>query len=132
MKRNYSNPSRRSRRALVLVSAVFWIGANHPIVSANTVATWNGPAGLGGTGNWTDAGSWSTGVVPENGATKYDVAIDGGNPAASTVSILAGGSFQIDNLTVDSDDALNINNSSVLTLAADGVAATVTNNGLIN
>ena len=128
-----NSSGRRARRALALVSSVVYIGAASHILSANTTATWNGASGLGGSGNWTDAASWSTGFVPENGSTiKVDVAIDGGKAAASTVSILTGGSFQIDNLTIDSNDALNLNNGSFLTLAADGVAATVTNNGQMN
>jgi hypothetical protein len=132
MIRNNAGLSTRRVRALVaIVSSTVWVGAApHQTVAANTVATWNGPAGLGGTGNWTDATSWSTGVVPTNGATKYDVDIDGGKPAASTVNL--SGSFQIDNLTVDAGDALNIANGSALTVAADGTAASVTDNGLIN
>jgi hypothetical protein len=131
MIRNIANLSRRRAHAVaVLVSSAVWMSASTHLMAANTVATWNGPAGLGGTGNWADASSWSTGIVPENSATKYDVDIDGGKAAASTVNL--SGSFQIDNLTVDAGDALNIANGSALNVSADGTAASVTNNGLIN
>jgi hypothetical protein len=133
MQRSFSNPTmRRNRRALAIASSVLCLGAAGRVASANTTATWIGPAGMGGSGNWTDVGSWSTGVVPENNSnTSYDVAIDGGNPASSTVTI-GSESFQIDNLTVNADDALDLGDGASLTLAGDGLAATATVNGLIN
>ena len=82
----------------------------------------------GGTGNWSAAANWSAGV-PNNGTpsgTTYNLFIDGGNPASSavTLDISAG----INSLTVDSDDALTLNNNTSLTVSGP----TITNNGAIH
>jgi hypothetical protein len=44
-------------------------------------AIWNG-----GTGNWSVASNWSTGIVPNNGINTYHVVIDGNNPVVSAVT----------------------------------------------
>jgi hypothetical protein len=133
MQRNHFKVSRRrARKSSVLISSLFMFGTT-PIVSANTGATWNGVSGTGGNGNWTDSASWSTGIVPENtSTTKYDIDIDGGKAASSTVTIPSGNSFHIDNLTTDSGDSVLISNSGSLNTANDGVTATITNNGLLS
>src|SRR5580700_6995600 len=92
---------------------------------------WNG-----GTGNWSNAANWSTGIVP-NGPTA-DVRIDGGNPIHSVVTFdLSSGS--VGTLLLDADDALNIDGaltsyyatllSGRLTIDTGG---SLTNNGLVN
>ena len=63
---------------------------------------------LGGTGNWSNAAKWSNGVpnnMPAPGSS-YNVFIDKGNPAASTVQLDM--SPTINNLTIDSDDSLTV------------------------
>ncbi|MGH7180248.1 MAG: hypothetical protein ACREJC_22915 [Tepidisphaeraceae bacterium] len=69
-------------------------GMAQPVRAAVVDTTW-----LGGTGSWSDAAKWSTGVVPNNsGGTTYRVVIPSG-----TVN---GGVFTIDSLTLNSGAGL--------------------------
>jgi hypothetical protein len=91
----------------------FSLAAGDPLVSDN----WKG-----GTGNWSLAANWSSGV-PNNGTppgTTYDVFIDHGNAKASvvTLDINAG----INNLTIDLDDSLAIGNGRALTINGSSIA----------
>jgi hypothetical protein len=89
-------PTRFHRAGLLLVFATLFT-----LTTAQAQDIW-----LGGTGNWSDAAMWSTGIVP-NGPT-VDVRIDNGNPVASVVTFdLATGS--VGDLILDSDDTLVIN-----------------------
>ena len=64
-------------------------------------ATW-----LGGAGNWDNAALWDIGVVPNNGGgDTYNVFIDGGKIANSTVNLNINAT--IDNLTIDAGDTLS-------------------------
>ncbi|HEV2270862.1 MAG TPA: hypothetical protein VGR92_15520 [Steroidobacteraceae bacterium] len=114
-------------RAIRLLPVLFFIctifpnpaPAGDPVVND----TWKG-----GTGNWSAAANWSAGV-PNNGTpsgTTYNVFIDGGNAVSSavTLDISAG----INSLTVDTDDALTLDNNTSLTVSGP----TVTNNGAIH
>ncbi len=105
---------------VALAAAVFFTGS---VEAANAI--WNGPAGLGGNGNWTDALRWSGGIVPDNGAETYDVFIDDGKIANSTVTLNT--SVTINTLTIDPGDQLIFNNTQTLTLAT----GTSTNDGTI-
>jgi hypothetical protein len=65
---------------------------------------------LGGTGNWSNAADWSTGIVPNS--PTVDVRIDNGNPVASFVTFdLTSGS--VGDLILDPDDTLIINNGAL-------------------
>src|SRR5438477_508716 len=67
---------------------------------------------LGGSSSWTNAANWSTLSVPNNGAgNTYNVFVDGGNSAASTVVIQPGSplpstGISIDSLTISSGDTV--------------------------
>jgi hypothetical protein len=76
---------------------------------------------LGGPGNWSNASNWSNGLP----SGTSDVFIDNGNPKNSPVTLDTHAA--INNLTIDSDDSLNISNGN--TLAVDG--PTVANAGTI-
>lgn len=99
---------RRFCPALFAFSAV----ATLPLAALSDTATWTG-----GTGNWTDAGMWSTGAVP--GETT-DVVIDGDGNTASVVKLEAS-AFEgyARDVTIDAGDTLAItriatgNNSSL-------------------
>jgi hypothetical protein len=91
---------------------------------AQVIATWNG-----GNGSWGSAGNWSGGVVPNNNSpagTTYDVRLDGGKPAASTVTLTS--STTVDLLTIDSGDRLNTGATSYV--IGNGGGTTV--NGLLS
>src|SRR5215831_155980 len=71
----------RQGRAATWV-ALAMVSLSLRVQAAELSSTWGG-----GNGNWTDAGSWSNGV-PQNDATNtYTALVDGGNPAASQVTI---------------------------------------------
>lgn len=74
-------------------------------------ATWNG-----GTGNWSVATNWTPNVVPNNNADTYNVLIDGGKVAASSVSLDIDAT--IDKLTIDAGDSLGIGPGRILTVAS--------------
>src|SRR5947207_3253568 len=77
-----------------------------PLFAAQQTATWTG-----GSGSWSTASSWSTGVVPNNNATdQYDVAIDGGNASASAVTINS--LVTIQSLSIDAGDSLSVSGSA--------------------
>src|ERR1700729_4071564 len=69
---------------------------------------------LGGVGNWNNAALWSTGIPTASSA----VLIDNGNPVASTVTLNVNGSAN--SLTINSGDALTMNNATVLTISGSG------------
>ena len=81
--------------------------ATAPLIAqaAQLTATWNGGSGL-----WGQPGRWSGGVLPLNrDGDTYDVLIDGGNAASSTVTIGSyepAASWTVDSITIDNDDTL--------------------------
>jgi hypothetical protein len=85
-------------------------------------STWNG-----GTGNWNVSTNWSPSGVP-NGSS-YNVFIDGGNTGINSFVNL-NMSTTIGNLTVDTGDTLDIDNSRILTMGLDG--GSITNNGILS
>ena len=87
-----------------------------PILQASaTTCTGTTTNWLGGTGNWSDATKWSTGVVPNS--TSVNVCIDNGNPVASQVTLDI--SASVGNLTIDANDSLIISNNTALTVAGN-------------
>ncbi len=99
---------RNSAVRRIAVAAAFGLAPIAAIAAVQT-ATWTG-----GTGSWSDATHWSTGVVPNNNASdQYDVAIDGSNVANSSVTF--SGTATINNLSVDAGDSLAVGGSSQLT-----------------
>ena len=76
-----------------------------------TTSTWNG-----GNGNWSTAADWTPNVAP-NG--NVNVLIDGGNAAASTVTLDINSS--VNNLTINSDDGLSLNNGTALTVNGSAI-----------
>jgi hypothetical protein len=81
-----------------------------PTACTGTTTNW-----LGGTGNWSSAAMWSTGVVPNSSTT--NVCIDDGNAVASVVTVDA--SFTVGTLTIDSGDTLIIGNNTSLVVAGN-------------
>ncbi len=71
---------------------------------------------LGGAGNWNNAALWSTGVP----AITNSVLIDNGNPVVSTVTLNVNG--VANTLTIDSGDALSMNNATVLTIGGGSIS----------
>ena len=94
-----------------------------PVPEAFTKCTGTATTWLGGTGNWSVAANWSTGVVPNS--TSTNVCIDNGNDLNSVVTLDTNAS--VGNLTVDSLDSLIIGNNRILV-----VAGTISNDGLIS
>jgi hypothetical protein len=88
-----------------------------PTLCTGTTTNW-----LGGTGKWSNAAMWSTGVVPNSNST--NVCIDDGNAAASVVTLDI--TATAGTLTIDSGDALIIGNNSTLI-----VAGNISNSGQI-
>jgi hypothetical protein len=113
---------RKPLGVLVVLSLIHSAAA----VSAATIATtW-----LGGSGNWSDSGSWSGGVVPQNTSTDtFDVSIDGGSPTASQVTV--GTSQTIDELNVSSADSLDLTSGSSLLCSAATTPLTFTGGGRV-
>lgn len=74
-----------------------------PAAAINTVWT-------GGIGNWSNPAQWTNGVPNGN----FNAFIDGGNAAASPVTLDIGAS--INNLVVNSNDSLGISNNLALTV----------------
>ena len=120
-------------RSVIAIAVTFFLagGGSPGLFAAQQPATW-----LGGTGNWTDATKWSTGVVPNNNATDtFDVNIDNGNLAAASVVTIGGSggpSFTVDAVTIDAGDTLRFDwatlNTAALTVngtLAMGYTATV-------
>ncbi|MCX5653835.1 MAG: hypothetical protein NTY65_04195, partial [Planctomycetota bacterium] len=92
------------------------LSADQPALAEQIISIWNG-----GAGNWNTAAGWTPVVVPNNGGgNTYDVRIDGGNAAASNVTLNI--SPTIDLLTVDALDSLTIPNAYNLTVAGGGIA----------
>ena len=75
------------------------------------------PTWKGGPGNWSVAANWNGGVP----TATTDASIDGGNPVVSPVTLDIGGA-QVRNLTIDSDDSLNFNNGTSLTVNGSSVS----------
>jgi Dockerin type I domain/PEP-CTERM motif len=95
--------------------------ADYNIVGINPLpVVWNG-----GTGNWSTATQWSFGTVPNS--STVEVEIDNGNPTASVVTLDQ--SETVQDLTLDSNDTLNI--SSAKTLTIDGPNGSVLT-GIVN
>ena len=81
-----------------------------PLAALSDTATW-----IGGTGNWTDAANWSTGIVPNDAADadpKTDVVIDGNPASTATVTLTSGSPIIAGALTVDEGDSLSIRKSN--------------------
>jgi len=81
-----------------------------PTACTGTTTNW-----LGGTGNWSNAAMWSTGVVPNS--TSTNVCIDDGNAADSVVTLDIAAS--VGTLTIDSGDSLTIGNNQSLVVAGN-------------
>src|SRR6202167_2784899 len=81
-----------------------------PTACTGTTTNW-----LGGTGNWSNAAMWSTGVVPNS--TSTNVCIDDGNAAASVVTLDIAAA--VGRMTIDSGDSLTIGNSQSLVVAGN-------------
>src|SRR5215831_2464102 len=96
-----------ARRLTLLAFAAVSLDAS----AATITSTWTG-----GTGNWTDAGSWSNGV-PQNDATNtYTALVDGGNPVKSAVTV--GNAVAIDALSVDAGDQVTVTTTGSLAVGA--------------
>jgi len=92
------------------------------LVSAFTTSTpqlvSKDPTWKGGNGLWSVASNWIGGALP---TATTDASIDGGNPVPSAVTLDIGGA-QVRNLTIDSDDSLNFNNGTSLTVNGNSIA----------
>lgn len=103
--------------------------------AAQVTATWIGPSGNGGNGNWGVAANWSPAVVPNNGTpsgTTYRVVID--NSGANSVVTIPdnGTSYTIDALSVSAGDTLSLTFSAVITVVNTGPGTgTIVNAGNI-
>lgn len=81
-----------------------------PLVITND--NWNG-----GAGNWSNAANWSAGVPTSNN----NVFIDNGHAGASPVTLDISGAAA-NNITIDSDDSLNFNNNTSLTVSGTSIS----------
>ena len=96
------NPCYASRSRNLLFAIPF--GIVFPFMASASTATW-----LGGTGNWTDATKWSTGVVPDE---TTDVVIDGNEQSTSKVTLASyTGTYSAWSVLIDSDDSLVVKRS---------------------
>jgi len=86
-------------------------------------------AWLGGAGNWSVAGNWSGGTVPNNGVDTFNVLIDDLDPDPSVVTMNTNPT--IDNLTIDADDELSFANGMDLTVVGGVGAGSIANLGII-
>jgi hypothetical protein len=101
-------------------------------------ATWIGPGGNGGEGNWNTSSNWNLGIVPNNGTDGngdgvpdiYDVQID---DVPTTASLVHGDTriFALAGLTVDSGDTLELYSPSGIRMNDSDGASEIVNNGLI-
>jgi hypothetical protein len=111
--------------AAIFFLACLWTLCSVPtegLAQTPTTATWNG-----GTGNWSTAGNWAPGTVP-NG--NYDVFI---NNAPSAVTFDSGASpGTIADLTLGTGNSLTLATGTTLTVNGVGGAGTITNNGAIS
>jgi hypothetical protein len=110
-------------RRRIFACAMFLIFTMAQAGSAAVIdATWQ----LNGNGNWNTPANWDIGVVPNNNATdQYNVRIDNDTP---NVTVSLNISPTINNLTIDSGDALTANDGRSLTI----VGGSITNNGTLN
>ena len=94
---------------------------------AQTNTTW-----IGGSSNWNNAGNWSGGTVPTNGAMTWNVFIDGGDGGTNSVVSLDTPAT-INQLNLDADDILNILDNRQLTIVNNGQVGSgqINNSGLI-
>ncbi|MBK1618705.1 hypothetical protein CKO42_09715, partial [Lamprobacter modestohalophilus] len=81
--------------------------ATPTVPAAAQNATWQG-----GTGNWNDTAQWDTGNVP---SSANDVLIDGGKTGTDSVANV-NVSSAAGNLTIDTGDAVDINNATTLSI----------------
>jgi len=84
---------------------------------------------FGGVGNWNSPGNWLGGVVPNNGGDTYNVKIDNGNAAVSSVTLDMAPA--IDNITIDAGEMLSINNGQQFFVATGAGAGTINNAGTL-
>jgi hypothetical protein len=119
-----------------------------PVLPPGTINDdWVGPP----SGVWSNASNWSGGVPDNGGGNIYNVFIDNGNPQATSVNFDLSNGATINNLTIDSDDALviteftrltvngNISNAGQITLygqaanlAIGGASVTLSGGGTVN
>lgn len=101
------------RRCLLVLVWIWIAGAAD---AAGLDAVWSG-----GAGNWSNAGLWSGGVVPNNASgNTFTVFVDGGKPAGSQVTLDA--TSTITGLIIDAGDALIQNNGVGLVLQGPAVS----------
>lgn len=92
---------------------------------SNIDAIWNP-----GTGNWSNAGNWQGGTVPDNsGGNLYNVYIDGGDATESVVTLDL--QVAVSNLTVNSGDHLLLTPAGSLTVQGGTGDGQIVNNGKI-
>ena len=111
------------------VVASFFCGVTllHPGLSfGQTDSTW-----IGGAGSWFTPGNWDTGSVP-NGS--HNVFLDSDALTNSVVDTGINSTIDIERLTVDTGDTLNIQNNSDFRITTNGNATSgaIINNGQIN
>lgn len=112
---------------IAIIMGIFSLLLSNRLSAVQVNAIW-----IGGTNNWNTAANWSPAVIPNNGTpsgTTYNVLIDNGSGTASVVTLNT--SATVDKLTLDSNDALQISNSRLLTIVAGVNAGLLTNQGTI-
>lgn len=87
-----------------LILAILWAAPRALNADAIQVV-WNG-----GTGDWVDPTQWSTGVVPNNGGSKYAVSINSGKP--DLVNLLTQ-NILVDSASVGSQSAIHVNDQGL-------------------
>ena len=90
---------------------------------ADVVSNWSG-----GSGDWSDAGSWDSDDYPHNDGLAYEVVIDSAVYSHVTLDV----DVTIDGFTVGAGETLSIHNARDLTLAGGIATRTITNRGTVS
>ena len=116
-----SHPSHSSRVSLPPLWAAILVGVTLAISFPSELHA--AAISAGATGNWSDTGTWSGGVVPASGDTVtigsgYTVSLPSGSAASANMTIDSGGNLEITGGSLTLDAGNNIGGGGNFTLSA--------------